>query len=728
MKKRSPIHGLLLCMAIVQIAVTVAILAGVGIILAAKVQERATDQQVELSSRQCTLVQELAKSAILSVEAEIPDIAEHLHQPAFERQRALTELKNSFEEWVEGQRKLRAATPQISSGSQGSEMARSFGKAESSFSKIRAAVDKLLRDNGRISNHSQSDSLALILANEPAYRQSMSQYTALLSDSDSHGEGVQTWVLCVLLGFVLATLFGTMRLILRPTALRLASAYQDIAIKSEHLEDRNSEILAMQNEIEEQLCSLRESEARLQESSEKASANLKIAEFAARRFQEMFQGLPVACFTVDRDRTIQEWNKAAESLFELRGHEVFLRSIDEVLPSFSVLGDAQDPIAAALREQTVDGEELEHETALGATKWFMAGAFPLHSQHGGLSGVLCACVDITERKLFEGRLQKTEERIRGVVEAAGDAIITIDQAGLIRTFNPSAVSLFGYTQEEAVGQNVSMLMPEPHRNQHDGYVSRATDFSSKTKLIGTVRELQALRKDGTLVPIDLSLSRGVAGDEIFFTGIVRDISERKMLESEIERQMTLVHDMNAELELQKNELMLANQMLASLATKDGLTGLLNHRTFHELLEQMVQNAKPAENLSLLLIDIDLFKSFNDTYGHQAGDRVLRMVADTIAHVAEDAVACARYGGEELAVLHSDGMDAAYVLAERIRKAIENLSCEYRQVTVSIGVATQQSPYMDADSLIAEADQALYASKHSGRNRVTFAMTRVHEAA
>ena len=169
----------------------------------------------------------------------------------------------------------------------------------------------------------------------------------------------------------------------------------------------------------------------------------------------------------------------------------------------------------------------------------------------------------------------------------------------------------------------------------------------------------------------------------------------------------------------------AQQSLATLAAEDGLTGLPNRRSFDEVLKTEIRRAsRERESVSLLMVDVDCFKSFNDTYGHQSGDQCLKAVARAMAgalHRAGDTAA--RYGGEEFAVvLPKTDAEAALLIAERIRTTIERLAIPHAGspagavVTASLGVATGHGSDLDAGRLLAAADSALYASKHEGRNR------------
>jgi diguanylate cyclase (GGDEF)-like protein len=172
---------------------------------------------------------------------------------------------------------------------------------------------------------------------------------------------------------------------------------------------------------------------------------------------------------------------------------------------------------------------------------------------------------------------------------------------------------------------------------------------------------------------------------------------------------------------------LAQMALQSLAVKDGLTGLANRLSFDEKIEaEWLHGKREQTPLSLLLIDVDHFKLYNDTYGHQKGDACLKAVAQTLGEqVFRQADLAARYGGEEfVVVLPNTEMDAARAIGERIRLAIQTLNLPHSAsltgtcITLSIGVASAiPSDDFSHENLIAAADVALYQAKHAGRNRV-----------
>jgi diguanylate cyclase (GGDEF)-like protein/PAS domain S-box-containing protein len=209
--------------------------------------------------------------------------------------------------------------------------------------------------------------------------------------------------------------------------------------------------------------------------------------------------------------------------------------------------------------------------------------------------------------------------------------------------------------------------------------------------------------------------------------VVQDVTARKIDQEQSEKYAVEAQQSRIELQARTEELEAAyidlgaiNENLATLSLTDGLTGLHNHRSFHDYLED-ARAAALAENqpLSLLMMDVDHFKELNDEFGHVAGDKILTLLAEVLREAAQPGDFLARYGGEEFAVvLPGKSSHDAFRRAEDYRHAIENRRWPHRRVTVSVGVATLTSAGLDVRRLIEQSDNALYASKRAGRNRTT----------
>ena len=182
-----------------------------------------------------------------------------------------------------------------------------------------------------------------------------------------------------------------------------------------------------------------------------------------------------------------------------------------------------------------------------------------------------------------------------------------------------------------------------------------------------------------------------------------------------------------ELKHKNQELIIANKKLNELAIRDGLTGLHNHRYFQEILAQEIQQFNnPVRCFSIVFLDVDFFKKYNDAHGHLEGDYLLRKLGKIVVSSIRYTDLAARYGGEEFIVLLPEtGKENAYKVAESIRHSVEEYPFKHREtqpggrVTVSIGVSTFPDDGTDAKTLVRVADESLYYAKRHGRNAIHF---------
>ena len=183
---------------------------------------------------------------------------------------------------------------------------------------------------------------------------------------------------------------------------------------------------------------------------------------------------------------------------------------------------------------------------------------------------------------------RAEAGVRAMVETTVDAIVTIDACGTVLSFNRGAKNMFGWTESEVMGKNVSMLMPSPHREQHDGYIRRYLD-TGEARIIGIGREVTAQRKDGSAVPVELALSE-VEGHSGVFTGIMRDISARRAMERQLENRRRELEATNRELE--SFTYSVSHDLRAPLRAIDGYTKILledhHEHGYHHYVE-MAEN-------------------------------------------------------------------------------------------------------------------------------------------
>ncbi len=209
-------------------------------------------------------------------------------------------------------------------------------------------------------------------------------------------------------------------------------------------------------------------------------------------------------------------------------------------PLAEVWGDAMDTeaIAASVEQCFSEGYPVSLQARLklprSGERECTITYYPYHAPSGEVAHVVEVTRDVTEQVRAERALQASETRLRTVLESVVDGIIVIDERGAIESFNPAAERIFGYRAEEVLGRNVSLLMPEPYASAHDGYIHNYLETGHK-RIIGIGREVTGRRKDGGSFPMDLAVNAMAVGEMRYFTGIVRDITERKRIEWEMVR-------------------------------------------------------------------------------------------------------------------------------------------------------------------------------------------------
>ena len=199
----------------------------------------------------------------------------------------------------------------------------------------------------------------------------------------------------------------------------------------------------------------------------------------------------------------------------------------------------------------------------------------------------------TQRRQAASDLLDSAERLRAILETAVEGIITIDERGIIESFNLAAERIFGYKAKEVIGRNVSLLMPSPHREQHDTYLGNYLR-TGRAKIIGIGREIVARRKNGTVFPMDLSVSEVRLADRRLFTGFIRDITGRKRLEKEI-------------LEISEREQRRIGQDLHD--------GLCQHLAGIELMSQVLEQKLARRSKAAAARAGDIAKNVRDAISH-----------------------------------------------------------------------------------------------------------------
>lgn len=310
----------------------------------------------------------------------------------------------------------------------------------------------------------------------------------------------------------------------------------------------------------------------------------------------------------------------------------------------------------------------------------------------------------------ERALRESEERFRLIAENGSDVVSLHDLSGRATYVSPSCERVLGFLPAE-LERMTPFALVHPDDSER---LRRHFDALMRGEAVVPLA-CRMLHKSGRHVWLE-TMWRAVIesdGKVVRLQASGRDITERKEYERQLE-------EAQRKLTVQQEHLMDANVRLEALATLDGLTGLKNRRAFEaRMIDEIARSRRTGHPLSLMLLDIDHFKQYNDSFGHPRGDDVLRSVARHITRSMRDTDYAARYGGEEFALLLPDAdRDGSAQLAERLRASIQDADWVGRDVTVSIGVATLEGEVTTLEMLVEHADRALYRSKQNGRNLVT----------
>jgi diguanylate cyclase (GGDEF)-like protein/PAS domain S-box-containing protein len=300
------------------------------------------------------------------------------------------------------------------------------------------------------------------------------------------------------------------------------------------------------------------------------------------------------------------------------------------------------------------------------------------------------------RMKTEHVLREREARYRLLADNVADVVILLDGHGTLLYVSPSVEPVLGLQWRDLIGESCFDLVHPDDKERI--LAATALPDSDSTNTVA----FRISRANQSIAWIEMHLKLTAEQDDheqTKFVGVLRDITQRKKME---------------------DELTSLNARLSQLATTDGLTGLSNRRTSDGFLRREYAT---HDVISVLLLDIDNFKGYNDTYGHQAGDECLRAVAKIIADATVNTLGMsARYGGEEfIIVLPNVSLTDALRVAEAVRLTVRalgipNSASSRGYVTVSIGVSTKAEATLDEAMLVGDADLALYEAKRHGRNQ------------
>ncbi|VEF46098.1 PAS/PAC sensor-containing diguanylate cyclase [Bacillus freudenreichii] len=419
--------------------------------------------------------------------------------------------------------------------------------------------------------------------------------------------------------------------------------------------------------------------------------------------QAVLDSLPDQIAVLDKEGNIIAVNKAWVNLSIENGGDLLKSGIGNnyltVCPQ-----EVKDGIVQVLKGQNYNFSYEYPCHSMNKLRWFLLRVTPFHMKKN--NGAVVSHINITDRKLVEIRLERNEQLYRHIAENSTDFISLHNLDGVYTYVSPICFSLLGYKPHEIVGRSAYDFI-------HEADLKKIKCFKDYVDGRGGIQTVtyRIRRKNGSYIWFE-SKYKNVLSVDKSSTEIIC-----------LSRDVTKIKQKLIELEDEKN-------LLKETVYTDTLTGVRNRRFFNRQLKKAhkkyVQNNIP---FSLLVIDIDHFKQYNDTYGHKKGDECLIRVADTLAKgVRKNDIVC-RIGGEEFCIiLPNTNKEEAISLAKRLCKKVLELKVHHSTsdastyVTVSIGVSTASSEgsiHVDQEKLFLLADQALYNSKKRGRNQVNY---------
>lgn len=320
---------------------------------------------------------------------------------------------------------------------------------------------------------------------------------------------------------------------------------------------------------------------------------------------EILEKISQSVIVVDPDGTVIYWNNASKKVFGYSKEEMINQPISKIYPSF-----AKDKLEFDL-ERLKNGKNIDAQwksiTKDGSIVWIDLHTKPLKNADGDIMAIIASSYDIQHLKEIESELEENKARAQAILETTVDGIVTADENGQILSFNQAASKIFGYDEEEVIGKSVHILMPEPHRSNHDDYVRRYIE-TGENHIIGLRREMTGIRKDGTIFPLELSVSEVKWNTSRIFTGVINDITDRRRLEQEIlrvseEERRSIGQDLHDGLGQMLTGIGLISQNLARKLKSNGIPGADEVQEVSDLIKEADEYAKALAH-GLIHVDVE----------------------------------------------------------------------------------------------------------------------------
>ena len=407
---------------------------------------------------------------------------------------------------------------------------------------------------------------------------------------------------------------------------------------------------------------------------------------------ELMHALPVAVL-ITQNGVICRANTAslvlleADTLLDVQGRLLsdFVHTLDKLRSSDRL----QQASAPEHTGQPNKPAEFRVRTAKGHLRMVLVSTVGITLD--GAPALLICGMDMTHQNEIQEQLRESEHHFRRLFESMQDVYYRTDTQGVVQHVGPGVRRVLGYEPHEIEGHTAESYYP--HSSDRDAFKAAIMAHGEVSDFPG-----QMVRKDGTVIDISIS-SHALFDHNGAFAGVeglYRDVTQRKNLERELQR----------------------------LATTDVLTGMANRRSFLEVAEATFQRARESHApLTVLMLDLDHFKTINDRFGHLEGDRVLAEFAQATKHQLRASDTVGRLGGEEFGLLlphtlPAEGADIATRILEAIRALeLTDSNGQHYGVTTSMGLGTLSPGDRSLHDLLDHADQALYLAKRRGRNQL-----------
>jgi two-component system sensor kinase FixL len=404
----------------------------------------------------------------------------------------------------------------------------------------------------------------------------------------------------------------------------------------------------------------------------------------------------IALFVLDNDGHVASWNAGAERIKGWRKEEILGQHVSVFFRPEDVEAGKPEEMLARARAGGQNEEQALRVRKDGSTFVAHTTTTAIPDGRGGVRGFVKATRDVTQQVTAEEALRTREAHLRSILETVPDAMVVIDEEAIIQSFSTAAVRLFGYEPEEVIGRNVDMLMPEPYRTQHDAYMHRYRRTGER-RIIGIGRVVVGQRKDGSTFPMELAVGEMRSGGVRYFTGFIRDLTERQQTETRLQELQSEVVHMSRFTALGEMASTLAheiNQPLTAIANYLRGCGRILERLEGDQIPMLRDGVRQASEQALRAGQV--IRHLREFVSRGESERHI----ESLPKLIEEASALALVGAKEKGVRVSFQLDAAaaYVLADRIqvqqvllnliRNAIEAMQEAPRRELV---IATQTVP-------------------------------------